>query len=191
MNWDTDILLWINGHYTNWLDSVMWVISKPTTWIPLYVVLVALLAYRYRDWRTMVIVLAAFGIAVGLSDLTCSGVLKPLVCRLRPTHEPAIDPIHLVHGYTGGRYGFCSSHAANSMAVALLFSLLYRKKLATASLMAWVAIVCYSRMYLGVHYPTDIVAGLAIGALMALWVYLVLSRWQLRVDDVAAQRDGS
>lgn len=191
MNWDTDILLWINGHYTNWLDSVMWVISKPTTWIPLYVVLVALLAYRYRDWRTMVLVLAAFGIAVGLSDLTCSGVLKPLVCRLRPTHEPAIDPIHLVHGYTGGRYGFCSSHAANSMAVALLFSLLYRKKLATASLMAWVAIVCYSRMYLGVHYPTDIVAGLAIGALMALWVYLALSRWQLRVDDVAALRDGS
>ncbi len=191
MNWDTDILLWINGHYADWLDSVMWVISKPTTWIPLYVVLVALLAYRYRDWRTMVLVLAAFGIAVGLSDLTCSGVLKPLVCRLRPTHEPAIDPIHLVHGYTGGRYGFCSSHAANSMAVALLFSLLYRKKLATTSLMAWVAIVCYSRMYLGVHYPTDIVAGLAIGALMALWVYLALSRWQLRVDDVAAQRDGS
>ena len=191
MNWDTDILLWINGHYADWLDSVMWVISKPTTWIPLYVVLVALLAYRYRDWRAMVIVLAAFGIAVGLSDLICSGVLKPLVCRLRPTHEPAIDPIHLVHGYTGGRYGFCSSHAANSMAVALLFSLLYRKKLATASLMAWVAIVCYSRMYLGVHYPTDIVAGLAIGALMALWVYLALSRWQLRVDDVAAQRDGS
>lgn len=169
----------------------MWVISRPKTWIPLYVVLAALLAYRYRDWRTVVIVLAAFGIAVGLSDFTCSGVLKPLVCRLRPTHEPALDPVHLVHGYMGGRYGFCSSHAANSMAVALLFSLLYRNKLATASLMAWVAIVCYSRMYLGVHYPTDIVAGLFIGALMAVSVYWALARWRLRADDADARQGGS
>ena len=184
-------MLWINGHYSEWLDEVMWVISSPKTWIPLYVLLAALLAYRYRDWRTVIIVLAAFGIAVGLSDLTCSGVFKPLVCRLRPTHEPALDPIHLVHGYTGGRYGFCSSHAANSMAVALLFSLLYRNKLATASLMAWVAIVCYSRMYLGVHYPTDIVAGLFIGSLCAVLVYLALSRWRLRAGDADAQQGGS
>lgn len=191
MNFDTDILLWINGHYADWLDSVMWIISRPKTWIPLYVVLVALLAYRYRDWRTMVLVLAAFGIAVGFSDFTCSGVLKPLVCRLRPTHEPAIDPIHLVHGYTGGRYGFCSSHAANSTAVALLFSLLYRNKTATVCLMAWVAVVCYSRMYLGVHYPTDIVAGLFIGALCAVLVYLALARWRLRVGDADVQQGGS
>ena len=191
MNLDADILLWINGHNYPWLDEVMWIVSNPKTWIPLYVVLVALLAYRYRDWRAMIFVLAAFGIAVGLSDYMCSGIIKPLVCRLRPTHEPAIDPIHLVHGYAGGLYGFCSSHAANSMAVALLFSLLYRKKTATVLLMGWVAVVCYSRMYLGVHYPGDIVAGLFIGALFAVLVYWALARWQLRVDDVVAQQGDS
>ena len=120
---DIDILLWINGHYADWLDQVMWCISRAKTWIPLYVLLVGLIAWRYRNWRTVLLILIGFGIAVGLSDYICSGILKPLVCRLRPTHEPAIDPIRLVHEYVGGRYGFCSSHAANSMAIGLLFSL--------------------------------------------------------------------
>ncbi|MBQ1858671.1 MAG: phosphatase PAP2 family protein [Paludibacteraceae bacterium] len=191
MNFDTDILLWINGHYTDWLDTVMWYISHPATWIPIHVVLVVLLVYRYRDWRTVLLVLAAFGIVVGLSDFICSGVLKPWVCRLRPTHEPSITSIHIVRDYTGGMYGFCSSHAANSMAVALLFSLLYRKKTATICLMAWVAVVCYSRMYLGAHYPTDILAGLFIGALCAVSAYLALARWWPRVGDAGVQQVGS
>ena len=126
----------------------------------------------------------------GLSDFICSGVLKPLVCRLRPTHEPALDPLHLVYGYTGGRYGFCSSHAANTMAVGMLFSLLYKNNLATASLMAWVAFVSYSRMYLGVHYPSDIICGLAVGVLWAALVYLALSHWLLS-GDAAARQGGS
>ena len=98
--------------------------------------------------------------------------------------------LHLVHKYRGGLYGFCSSHAANSMAVAVLFSLLYRKKTVTALLMVWVAAVCYSRMYLGVHYPTDILAGLAIGSLLAALTWLVLSI-AYRVDDEESPRDDS
>ena len=168
----------------------MWVISRPTTWVPLYVLLVLLLAYKYRNWRLMVWILIGFGIAVGLSDFTASGILKPLVCRLRPTHDPSIDPIRLVNGYVGGLYGFCSSHASNSMAIALLFSLLYKNKTATFCLMTWVAVVCYSRVYLGVHYPSDIMAGLLIGCLWTLPVWLALTRW-LRVDDAAARRGGS
>ncbi len=191
MSWDFDIILWINGHYTEWLDQVMWVISRANTWIPLYVLLVGLIVYRYRNWKYVLFILIGFGIAVGLSDYTCSGILKPLVCRLRPTHEPALEGmLHIVNGYTGGLYGFCSSHAANTMAVGLLFSLLYRNKIATAGLMTWVALNCYSRMYLGVHYPTDIICGLAIGSLWAVLVWLALTRW-LHVDDAVAQRGGS
>ena len=189
MSLDADILLWINGHYANWLDELMWIISKSSTWIPLYALLVGLIVYRYRNWKTLLLIFIGFALAVGLSDFLSSGVIKPLVCRLRPTHEPAIDPIHLVRGYTGGLYGFCSSHAANTMSCAVLFSLLYRNKIATTGLMTWVALNCYSRMYLGVHYPGDIIAGLLLGSLVAFAVYRALTCW-LHVDVEAAQRGG-
>lgn len=199
MNIDSDILLWINGHYVEWLDEVMWTISRSKTWIWLYLVLVALIIYRFRNWKTVLCIFVAFGAAVGLSDFISSGVLKPLVCRLRPTHEPAIDPVRLVHGYVGGLYGFCSSHAANTMSCALLFSLIYRNKIATTCLMTWVALNCYSRMYLGAHYPGDILAGLLIGAVLASLVYRALRRWVLppepscsrRADDGAVPPGGS
>ena len=190
MNIDADILLWINGHGNAWLDEAMWIISSSKTWIWLYVLLAGLIVYKYRNWKTVLLVLVAFGVAVGLSDYISSGLIKPLVCRLRPTHEPAIDPIRLVHDYVGGRYGFCSSHAANTMACALLFSLLYSNKIATASLMTWVALNCYSRMYLGVHYPSDIIAGLFVGTLSALGCYWALT-FVLRADDEAARQGGS
>ena len=189
-NLDVDILLWINGHGNAWLDEVMWTVSAAKTWIWLYVVLLILLVKQFRNWKTILLILVGFGIAVGMSDFITSGLIKPIVCRLRPTHEPAIDPIRLVHHYVGGRYGFCSSHAANTMACALLFSLLYRNKIATASLMTWVALNCYSRMYLGVHYPSDIMAGLLVGALLAACCYWAIKH-VLRADGEVARPGGS
>lgn len=190
MNPDSDILLWINGHYSEWMDVLMWGISRSKTWIPLYVLLVGLIAWRFRNWKAVLLILAGFGVAVGMSDWICSGVLKPLVCRLRPTHEPALDPLHLVYGYIGGKYGFCSSHASNTMACGLLFSLLYKNRYATVGLMTWVALNCYSRMYLGVHYPTDIIAGLLVGSVFALLVWQVL-QWRLLAAGEAARQGGS
>jgi len=186
---DSDILLWINGHHGEWLDTAMWVVSSAKTWIWLYLLLVVLLVYRYRNWKAMLLILVGFGIAVGLSDWTCSGLIKPLVCRLRPSHEPALDPLYLVNGYIGGRFGFCSSHAANTMSIALLFSLLFRNKLATAVLMTWVALNCYSRMYLGAHYPSDIIAGLVIGCLWAGLIYWCLQRVLPWVGEEVPQGD--
>lgn len=189
MNWDIDILLWINGHHAEWLDSTMWLVSSPKTWLPLYILLVAAVIARFRNWRTILLILLGFAIAIGLSDLIASGVLKPLVARLRPTHEPALDPLHLVQNYVGGKYGFCSSHAANTMACALLFSLIWRKKTVTASLMTWVAVTCYSRMYIGVHYPSDIMAGLLVGTLLAGLVYWGLHRWVLPSAEPHSPRE--
>ena len=195
---DQQWLLAINGWHSEWADMLMWYISKSTTWLPLYALLVGLIVYRFgilspslcREGRRgssllrVLIILAGFAVAVGVSDFVSSGIIKPWVCRLRPTHEPALaGMLHLVNGYTGGLYGFVSSHAANTMACALLFALLYKNKYATVGLMLWVALNCYSRMYLGVHYPADIIGGLAIGALMATLTYGMVRRLLERVDE--------
>ena len=195
---DQQWLLAINGWHSEWADILMWYISKSTTWLPLYALLIGLIVYRFgilspslcREGRRgssllrVLIILAGFAVAVGVSDFVSSGIIKPWVCRLRPTHEPALaGMLHLVNGYTGGLYGFVSSHAANTMACALLFALWYRNKYATVGLMLWVALNCYSRMYLGVHYPADIIGGLAIGALMATLTYGMVRRLVELVDE--------
>ncbi len=181
MNIDTYILLWINGHHTEWLDQLMWWVSQSVTWIPLYIVLVGLIIYRYRSWKIVMAILLAFALAVGLSDFISSGILKPLVERLRPTHEPSLAPfLHIVNGYKGGMYGFCSSHAANTLACALLFMFVYKNKITTSILIVWVAINSYSRIYLGVHYPTDIMAGWIIGCATAALAYALLGFLQKR-----------
>ena len=188
---DTEILLAINGWHAPWADTLMWTISAKATWIPLYLLLIGLLVWRYRKpamtgvkWLqrvpACVVMIVVIGLAVGAADFIASGILKDLVARPRPTRVPELEGVlHLVNGYRSGRYGFVSSHAANTMAVALLFSLIWRNKIATVGLMLWVAANCYSRMYLGVHYPTDILGGLMVGALVAVVVYAMLVRYRL------------
>jgi undecaprenyl-diphosphatase len=115
-------------------------------------------------------------LAVGAADFIASGILKDLVARPRPTRVPELEGVlHLVNNYRSGQYGFVSSHAANTMACGLLFSLIWRNKIATSGLMLWVAMNCYSRMYLGVHYPLDILGGLFVGVMVALLGYYALS----------------
>ena len=192
---DTEILLAINGWHAPWADQLMWIISAKTTWIPLYLLLVGLLVWRYRKpaltnvkWLqkvpACVVMIVVIGLAVGIADFIASGILKDLIARPRPTRVPKLEGVlHLVNGYKSGRYGFVSSHAANTMAVALLFSLIWRNKIATVGLMLWVAANCYSRMYLGVHYPTDILGGLIVGSLVAVVGYWLLCRYRLVVRE--------
>ena len=183
---DTEILLAINACHAPWADTLMWIISAKTTWIPLYLLLIVLLIYRYRQpapttvkWLqkvpACVVMILTIVAAVGLADFIASGILKDWVARPRPSRVPELEGVlHLVNGYKSGRYGFVSSHAANTMACGLLFSLIWRKKITTISLMLWVTANCYSRMYLGVHYPLDILGGLIVGALVASGAYALL-----------------
>lgn len=183
---DQQWLLAINGRHSPWVDQLMWWVSQSVTWLPLYALLLFLLWWWYKGktiqvgrWQIQVLLLIVmmFAVAVGGADLLCARVIKPLVARPRPTHDAAIGAlVHVVNDYRGGRFGFCSNHAANTMAVALLFSLLMPKQqtikyiTAVTLIMLWVALNCYSRMYLGVHYPLDILAGLIVGTLTALSV---------------------
>ena len=186
---DTEILLAINGWHAPWADTLMWIISAKATWIPLYLLLIGVLVWRYRKpvmtsvkWLqkvpACVVMIAMIGLAVGAADFIASGILKELVARPRPTRVPELEGVlHLVNGYRSGRYGFVSSHAANTMVCALLFSMIWRNKIATVGLMLWVAANCYSRMYLGVHYPLDILGGLMVGCLVAMTAYVLLWKW--------------
>ena len=183
---DTEILLVINGWHASWADTLMWIISAKETWIPLYLLLIGLLVWRYRQPATTrvkwmqkvpacVLMIIVIGLAVGAADFIASGILKDWVARPRPSRVPELEGVlHLVNGYKSGRYGFVSSHAANTMACGLLFSLIWRKKITTCGLMLWVAANCYSRMYLGVHYPLDILGGLIVGALVAWAAFVML-----------------
>ncbi len=170
---DTNWLVAINSWHAEWADVWMWNISERLTWLPLYLVLVAGIVMRYK--KKSIWILLAFGACVGLADFISSGIIKELVMRPRPSREPALEGVlHIVNNYRGGRFGFVSSHAANTVGISLLFCLIWRDWRATVALSLFTALNCYSRMYLGVHYPLDIIGGLVVGSLVALGLYYIL-----------------
>jgi undecaprenyl-diphosphatase len=163
---DTDLFIWLNGHYESWLDPVMVFITGRNTWFPAYALLIGWLVFRYRK-QAIGLLLTLIG-AVALSDQTASALLKPLTLRLRPCHVPALQK--LIHPVLdcGGQYGFASSHAANTFALATGLWLLLGKEYPWMRwLFLWAAIVSYSRIYVGAHYPLDVLAGAGIGVLAA------------------------
>lgn len=150
-------------------DSVMMGISNRVIWIPLYIFLAYLIIRRFGKSSWLIILFAI--LAVAMSDQAASHLVKNMVMRYRPSHNLILGPqLHIVNDYRGGMYGFASSHASNTFALATFILLLMpEKKLLVSLLFVWAVVVCYSRMYLGVHYPSDIVGGAIIGIICA-WV---------------------
>jgi undecaprenyl-diphosphatase len=165
---DREIFLLLNGFHTPWLDPVMVFISEKLVWIPLYIYLVYLIFkdYSKAGW----LVLIGIVLTITLADQVASTLMKPFFARLRPSHEPSLQSlVHIVDGYKGRKFGFASSHAATTFGIATFLFLLFRKKRKwIALLFVWATVVTYSRIYLGVHYPGDILVGAMIGALAAL-----------------------
>jgi undecaprenyl-diphosphatase len=178
--WDQKLLLFLNGLNCPIMDEVMWQVSSKLFWVPFYAVLIYFLARnRKKDiWITLI----AVTLMIVLSD-QISGFIKETVQRFRPTHNPVIaNMVHMVHNYDGGDYGFVSSHAANSFAVAAFISLFFAKRWVTISMFCWAALVSYSRIYLGVHYPLDITCGALLGAGIG-WGMFYAEQWgQKRYD---------
>jgi undecaprenyl-diphosphatase len=168
---DKQLFLFFNSANSPFWDRVMSYISMITVWIPLYLAILIYLGFTYK--RKFLVIIVIIIIAVTLSDQIAL-LIKNSVDRLRPCHEPSLAGlVHLVNGKCGGLYGFVSSHAANSFNVALLSLCFIRKRWYSISIIIWAAVVGYSRIYLGVHYPGDVIVGAILGALIGWSMFLL------------------
>jgi undecaprenyl-diphosphatase len=166
---DQQLFLFLNSLNSPFWDQVMYAISGKLIWVPLYLAILIFLGFRYK--RKFLVILLFIILAAVLSD-QASVLVKNIVQRLRPCHEPSLEGlVHLVKGECGGMYSFVSSHATNSFDVALLSLMFIKKRWFSISIVLWAAIVGYSRIYLGVHYPGDVLCGSILGALIGWSVY--------------------
>ncbi len=172
IQFDKQLLLTLNGSDSTFLDSIIMTLTTAQTWIPLYAVLLTIVLYNNRSFREVFLIIASAALCVLFAGAVDDEIVKPLVARWRPTHDPEIGPlIDTVNGYRGGNYGFFSAHAANTFSIALYFSFLFRIRLVTFFLIGWSLVNCYTRLYLGVHYPGDITVGLLWGGTVGYCVY--------------------
>ena len=168
---DKEVLLALNGNHSLFWDGFMWTATKTITWIPLAIALLYVI-FKNNKLQQAATILISIALCVTLADQITSGFCKPFFERLRPTQDPEMMYlVHTVNGYRGGMYGFMSSHAANTFAVAMFVSLLVHNWLMTLSVFSWAMIATYSRIYLGVHYPGDILCGATVGILVASLLY--------------------
>lgn len=167
---DQQIFLFLNSLNNPFWDKVMHAISGKLIWVPLYLAILIWIGYRHR--RKFPVILLFIIIAATLADQVSVQLFKNVFQRLRPCHDPALEGmVHLVNGECGGLYGFVSSHATNSFNVALLGIMFIRNRFLSVSLVIWALVVGYSRIYLGVHYPGDVICGSVLGALIGWGVF--------------------
>lgn len=167
---DRQLFLYLNSLNSPFWDQVMFAVSGRLIWIPLYLAILIFLEIKYK--RKFIIILLLIILGVALADQISVQLFKNLVQRLRPCHEPSLEGIvHLVNGQCGGQFGFVSSHATNSFNVALISLLFIRKRWFTVSIIIWATVVGYSRIYLGVHYPGDVICGSIVGALLGWSIF--------------------
>ena len=168
--WDTQLFVFLNGINSPFFDQLMWWFSGKFFWIPMYLLIIACIIYKQR-WKA-IITLLFIVFVVTLADQISVHAFKEVFQRLRPCHNPELaDVVHLVNNKCGGKYGFVSSHAANTFAVAFFLKKLLAKKYFSLFIISWAIIVSYSRIYLGVHYPLDIVGGALLGTGIGLCVF--------------------
>ncbi len=171
---DTNLLLWFNSMHSPFWDNFMTLYTHRFIWIPFYASFLYVM-FRNFPWKANLTCLLVITLIVLICDQTASGLLKPMIGRLRPANldNPISPMVHIVNGYRGGRYGFPSSHAANAWSMAFFAHYLVRRNKLTVFLFCWALVMSYTRIYLGVHYPGDILVGIIIGFLTASLCYYI------------------
>ncbi len=167
---DKNMLLCLNGYHSPLWDNFFWIITNTLTWIPLYLTIAYIFIKNHSLRGVWFLIFMA--VLILLCDRISSGFFKPFFERFRPTHEPFLrDMVHIVHNKRGGLYGFVSSHAANTFGLAVFLSLIFRNRMFNITIFAWAFILSYSRIYLGLHYPGDIIGGALLGLILGRIVY--------------------
>ena len=181
IEFDQWLFLLLNGIHHPLMDGIMQVISDKWIWIPLYLILLFVIVREFGI--KSVYILLSVAVVAALSDQLSVHLFKNVFQRLRPCHEPEImSLVHIVDEHCGGQYGFVSSHASNVFGLAVFVGNLLKKthRYWLSSLLIWAAIVSYSRIYLGVHYPLDIICGALLGSFLAFIIRLALDYFDKR-----------
>lgn len=172
INIDSRVFLFFNGIHAPFWDWFMYMFSGRFIWVPMYAAVLYML-YRNYSWKTATIYLVAIALTITIADQSCATYIRPYVERLRPSNLDNRLSIltHVVNGYRGGSYGFPSCHAANSFAFAAFAGLMVKRRWFTLFVFGWAVVNCYTRVYLGVHYPGDLLVGALIGMAVGSVVY--------------------
>lgn len=173
---DRDLLTTINFDGPTGYDFFWAMYTDKWTWIP-FVLVIVYCMLRPGNWKHRLLIIGCTTLLFLLSDFVVSSFIKNVVCRPRPSHDPAVmDLLSYVNGYRGGAYGFPSNHASNGFAAATFLALLLRNRWVTLSAFLWAIGSCYSRMYMGVHYPTDILCGAMLGIVFAIIIFFLYKK---------------
>ena len=192
---DTQVFLALNGLHAPYFDVFMKLFTGKWIWVPMYAAVlfaVVLMYFTNLDMNVMTLAGLSLGIgmlvcvalAITIADQVCATLIRPEVCRLRPSNpaNPLSEMVHIVGGYRGGSYGFPSCHAANSFALASFLILLFANRKLSLFIFAWAVLNSYSRVYLGVHYPGDLLVGAIIGTAAGLAMAFAAGYVADRVD---------
>ena len=171
---DEKLLLAINGCHNDYFDHFMYLFSDRWIWVPMYVAILYVMIRNF-SFRKTIVCLIAIALTITIADQVGASLIRPIVERMRPSNpdNPISDLVHIVNNYRSGRYGFPSCHAANTFGLAFFVCFLFRRRWLTVFLMFWAVVTCYSRVYLGLHYPGDLFFGMILGFLSAVVVYFV------------------